>query len=52
MHIFVKAEDAKANVDIERRLFIDIGEIHPFVGWNDVDNEFVFFNGTSGVLSN
>jgi len=45
MHIFVKAEDIKADVDVERRLFIDIGEIHPFVGWNEADNEFVFFNG-------
>ena len=45
MHVFVKAEDVKSDVDPERRLFIDLGEVHPFVGWNEADNEFVFFNG-------
>lgn len=45
MHVFIKAKDVKADVDPDRRLFIDMGEIHPFVGWNESNNEFVLFNG-------
>ena len=45
VNLIIKYPDQKQNVDRRKRLFVDLGEIHPFACYDEPNNQFVLFNG-------
>jgi len=45
VNLIIKYSLPKFQVDRKRRLYLDLGEIHPFVGFNEAKEEFILFNG-------
>ena len=45
VNLIIKYPDQKQDVERKKRLFVDLGEIHPFACYDETNNQFALFNG-------